>query len=97
MCNITCLTALPILAPNLPVVSKIRETMVRMFAGSVFVQHSDSGDYSTTDQHLNTIIPADSQFPVDPSICVFWSVVALGALVKGRPIESVRDEQGIYC
>lgn len=26
---------------------------------------------------------------MDPSTCVFWSAVALGALVKGSPIESV--------
>lgn len=28
--------------------------------------------------------------PVDPSSCTFWCTVAMGALVKGRPIESVR-------
>ena len=28
---------------------------------------------------------------VDPSICTFWCAVAIGALVTGRPVESVRD------
>ena len=31
------------------------------------------------------------QLPMDPSTCIFWCAVALGALVKGNPIESVRD------
>ena len=26
---------------------------------------------------------------MDPSTCIFWCAVALGALVKGNPIESV--------
>lgn len=29
------------------------------------------------------------QPPVDPSTCTFWCAVGIGALVKGRPIESV--------
>lgn len=63
-----------------------------MFAGSVSVQRSDSGDdYSTTEQNFDAIMPADSLFTVDPSACVFWCAVALGALVKGQPIESVRN------
>ena len=65
--------------------------MVKMFAGSVAVQRSDSGDFSTTEQHFDTLMPADSELPMDPSTCVFWCAVALGALVKGRPIESVRN------
>ncbi|CAM9902765.1 unnamed protein product, partial [Laminaria digitata] len=69
--------------------SNIRETMIKMFAGSVAVQESDSEDYSTTDQHFDAIMPADRQVSADPSTCVFWCAVALGALVKGQPIESV--------
>ncbi len=30
---------------------------------------------------------------VDPSICIFWCAVALGALVKGAPFESVRKRE----
>ena len=33
----------------------------------------------------------ESRVPIDPSICTFWCAVAIGALVKGRPIDSVRD------
>lgn len=29
------------------------------------------------------------EFPMNASTCVFWCAVALGALVKGSPIESV--------
>ncbi|CAB1099293.1 unnamed protein product [Ectocarpus sp. CCAP 1310/34] len=32
---------------------------------------------------------AGNQFPMDPSACTLWCAVALGALIKGRPIESV--------
>lgn len=31
------------------------------------------------------------ELPVDPSTCVFWCAVALGALIKGSPIESVSE------
>ena len=27
----------------------------------------------------------------DPSVCTFWCAVAIGSLVKGRPVESVSD------
>ena len=94
LCPVSYVT-LPIVAPNFPIVSEIRETLVKMFAGSVRVQHSDSGDYSATDQHFDTIIAADNELHVDPSTCVFWCAVALGSLVKGRPIESVRN--GVQC
>lgn len=83
--------ALYILAPNFPVISNIRGTLVKMFAGPVSVQNSDSGDYSTTDQHFDTVIAANGELPVDPSTCVFWCAVALGSLMKGRPIKSVRN------
>lgn len=63
--------------------------MVKMFACSV--QESDSEDYSTMDQHFDAIMPADRQVSVGPSTCVFWCAVALGALVKGQPIESVSN------
>ena len=93
LCPVSYVT-LPILAPTFPIVSDIRETLVKMFAGSVRVQHSDSGDYSAT-EHFGTIIAADNELHVDPSTCVFWCAVALGSLVKGRPIESVRN--GVQC
>ena len=82
-------TTLPTVAPILPVDSNIRETLVKMFASS------DSGVYSTRDQHFDTMIPA-SHLPVDPSTCVFWSAIALGSLVQGRPVESVRNGVPVF-
>lgn len=37
-----------------------------------------------------------NQYPMDPSICTFWCAVALGALVKGSPIEAVRRSLYMY-
>ncbi len=34
-------------------------------------------------------IRGSSSLPADPSICTFWCAVAVGALVKGCPVESV--------
>lgn len=31
-----------------------------------------------------------NQLPMDPSTCIFWSAVGLGALVKGNPVQLVR-------
>ena len=68
-----------------------------MFVGPASLEHSQHGDYSTTDhQHFDTLMTTDSQVPVGPSTCVFWCAVALGALVKGRPIESVRNGLQYY-
>ncbi|CAM9157382.1 unnamed protein product [Hapterophycus canaliculatus] len=45
------------------------------------------------DEIPNTLIPGegigDTLRPADPSACTFWCAVAMGALAKGRPIESV--------
>lgn len=35
--------------------------------------------------------------PVDPSSCAFWFAVAIGALVKGRPVESVSGRGSCAC
>lgn len=32
-----------------------------------------------------------NQLPMDPPTCTFWCAVALGALVKGTPVDSVRS------
>lgn len=85
------------ICPPLPLVfpsgSDIRSTMVKMFAAnsSASVRYLNTGDCSSTEQRLDTIVPAGGRLPVDPSTCVFWSAVALGSLVKGRPLESVRN------
>lgn len=34
-----------------------------------------------------------SQLPKDPSFCTFWCAVAMGALAKGSPIESVSSNR----
>lgn len=84
---------MPALALDFPAASNIRDTMVKMFVvnSSSSVQYLDTGDDSPTEQSFGTIVPASSPVPVDPSTCVFWSAIALGSLVKGRPVESVRD------
>ena len=37
------------------------------------------------------------ELPMDPSTCMFWCAVALGALVKGSPVESVRVRVSSWC
>lgn len=41
-------------------------------------------------ENLVTVM-GGTQPPLGPSTCIFWCAVALGALVKGHPIESVRS------
>ena len=96
VCHVFPLSGTAAAALNFLVVSKIRETLVTMFAGSVPVRHSEHGDYSTTEQHVNALMSADNHRPVDPSTCVFWSAIALGSLVQGRPVESVRNDGQQY-
>lgn len=43
------------------------------------------GDVSSSD-----IFPVGSSSSSDLSVCSFWCAVALGGLVQGRPVESVR-------
>lgn len=38
-----------------------------------------------------------SELPMDASTCIFWCAVAVGALVKGIPTESVRFGVLAYC
>lgn len=78
--------------------SHIRETMVNIMASPASQQPSDSM-LSWVDQgHLDTSEGEDgasaalggNQLPMDPPTCTFWCAVAMGALVKGSPVESVR-------
>ncbi|CAM9879849.1 unnamed protein product [Ectocarpus sp. 13 AM-2016] len=39
----------------------------------------------------NGTLLGETQLPMDPSTCIFWCTVALGALVKGSPLESVAN------
>lgn len=76
--------------------SAIREAIVKILARPAFGQPSQ--EPHDRDDSLDAILLEDSlnpslrghQLPKDPTTCVFWCAVALGALVKGNPIESVR-------
>eukprot|EP00752_Nemacystus_decipiens_P011601 g10302.t1 len=85
--------------------SQIRETMVNIMALPEIRQSTGDvrgGDFCeaaevapgaiTAGEDLSTALGA-RRLPVDPSKCMFWCAVALGALVKGFPVESV----AAYC
>lgn len=76
-------------------VSQIREAIVNMLARPSIGQPSQealdrhkSFHASTPKDSLNPSLRAH-QLSKDANTCVFWSAVALGALVKGNPVESV--------
>lgn len=77
--------------------SNIRETMVKIMLSPASRQRpaseggcGEAGQYdacATGGGFGNTLGGIDLH--VGPSTCIFWCAVALGALVKGSPIESV--------
>ncbi|CAM9113851.1 unnamed protein product [Ectocarpus sp. 8 AP-2014] len=77
--------------------SHIRETMVKIMTSPSSLQQSVVGNDCDGGGHLDAIargaewIKASerNQLPRDPSTCTFWCAIALGALAKGSPIESV--------
>ncbi|CBN75493.1 expressed unknown protein [Ectocarpus siliculosus] len=88
-----CVGFLPLTTP-----SHIRETMVTIMLPRASSQQSVFGDDCDEGGHyFEAVAPggdlsktsARNQFPMDPSACTFWCAVALGALAKGSPIESV--------
>ncbi|CAM9883013.1 unnamed protein product, partial [Ectocarpus sp. 12 AP-2014] len=88
-----CVGFLPLTTP-----SHIRETMVTIMLPPASSQQSVFGDDCDERGHYFEAvaqggdlskISAQNQLPMDPSACTFWCAVALGALVKGSPIESV--------
>ncbi|CAM9742317.1 unnamed protein product [Ectocarpus sp. 6 AP-2014] len=88
-----CVGFLPLTTP-----SQIRETMVTIMLPRASSQQSVFGDDCDEGGHyFEAVAPggdlsktlARNQLPMDPSACTFWCAVALGALVKGSPIESV--------
>ncbi|CBN75492.1 hypothetical protein Esi_0111_0038 [Ectocarpus siliculosus] len=88
-----CVGFLPLTTP-----SHIRETMVTIMLPRASSQQSVFGDDCDEGGHyFEAVAPggdlsktsARNQFPMDPSACTSWCAVALGALVKGSPIESV--------
>eukprot|EP00752_Nemacystus_decipiens_P005048 g4584.t1 len=69
--------------------SHIRATMVKIMVNHASRQPSafEGGD-AETDGRLDAMMRR-GELPVSPSTCVFWCAVALGALVRGNPVESV--------
>ncbi|CAM9545027.1 unnamed protein product, partial [Hapterophycus canaliculatus] len=78
--------------------SEIRETMVKMMVPALARREPDCGTNCFDKEgqvgglkgrgtfgHASGIDP----LPKDPSVCTFWCAVALGALAKGSPVESV--------
>ncbi|CBN75491.1 expressed unknown protein [Ectocarpus siliculosus] len=82
----------------LPFKSHIRETMVKIMLPPASSQQPVLGDNCDEgERYFEAVAPggdlskisAGNQLAMDPSACTFWCAVALGALVKGSPIESV--------
>ncbi|CAM9899503.1 unnamed protein product [Ectocarpus fasciculatus] len=72
--------------------SHVRESMVKMM--SALQRSGGDGDqqgrFDEMVQGANWSKASEGhQLPMNPSTCTFWCAIALGALVKGRPIESV--------
>lgn len=76
--------------------------MVKIMVTALSRQHSMFGGDSGTVGRLDAIFRkgevcsalGGGELPIGPSTCVFWCAVALGALVRGNPIESV---SGMLC
>ncbi|CAM9491799.1 unnamed protein product [Ectocarpus sp. 4 AP-2014] len=88
-----CNGFLPLTTP-----SHIRETMVKIMLPPTSSQQLVFGDDCGEGGHYFEAVArggdlsktsAGNQLPMDPSACTFWCAVALGALAKGSPIESV--------
>ncbi|CAM9849229.1 unnamed protein product, partial [Ectocarpus fasciculatus] len=81
----------------LPIKSDIRETMMKIMASPSCRQQSTVGGDWNDEWSLDAIAPGADRsmvserngLPMDPSTCTFWCAIALGALAKGSPIESV--------
>lgn len=81
----------------LRVASHIRESMVRIMVIPDPRHQSPFGNNRGEDWQLDGIAGrvecgkamGGTDLPMDPSTCVFWCAVALGALVRGSPLESV--------
>ncbi|CAN0314629.1 unnamed protein product, partial [Ectocarpus fasciculatus] len=74
--------------------SHIRETMVKIMASPAPLQHSTVGGAcgeagSMVRASCWSKANEEPQLPMDPSTCTFWCAIALGALAKGSPVESV--------
>ncbi|CAM9901202.1 unnamed protein product [Ectocarpus fasciculatus] len=77
--------------------SQMREAMVRMMTAVVPRQWpAVGGDSDDTGRHDAIVRGEDgskasewTQLPMNPSTCTFWCAIALGAIAKGNPLESV--------
>ncbi|CAM9578735.1 unnamed protein product, partial [Ectocarpus sp. 4 AP-2014] len=78
--------------------SHIRETMVKIMTSPASLQQSANGGADCdAERRLDVIargaewfkVSERNQLPMDPSTCTFWCAIALGALAKGSPIESL--------
>lgn len=86
-------------------VSNIRATLIDIMANPAAREPSDSvlhwgeqcqSDTFATDKSLSAAL-GGSQVSMGPPTCIFWCAVALGALVKGSPFESVRSRTSVAC
>ncbi|CAN0200762.1 unnamed protein product [Ectocarpus sp. 8 AP-2014] len=81
--------------------SYIREAMVKIMTPrasllqlTVGADCGDEGPFDAVESGADWIKASErNQLPMDPSTCTFWCAIALGALAKGSPIESVSK----YC
>eukprot|EP00903_Cladosiphon_okamuranus_P015538 g14344.t1 len=81
-----CVGFMPLTTPSL-----IRETMVNIMVRPAIQQSTDDhGDDDATARGGSLMAAfGENELSMNPSICRFWCAVALGALAKGYPIESV--------
>ncbi|CAM9497763.1 unnamed protein product, partial [Ectocarpus sp. 13 AM-2016] len=80
--------------------SHIRETMVNIMVSPAIQQSFVGGDFGAEGPFDSIAGGAEwskasggHQLPMNPSTCTFWCAIALGALAKGTPLESVAK----YC
>ncbi|CAN0100861.1 unnamed protein product, partial [Ectocarpus sp. 12 AP-2014] len=77
--------------------SHIRETMVKMMTAPAPLQQppiagnwDEETRFSEIERGVNCSKASDvNQLPMNPQSCTFWCAIALGAVAKGNPVESV--------
>lgn len=86
-----------------PLRSVIRHAMVKIMLASAASQRSrpkPRGESLLTNTSAKAALgenrPGMTQAapPLDASMCIFWSAAAIGSLLQGRPVESVRGREG---
>lgn len=83
--------------------SHIREAMIKVMASPSVRHPSDSANAPWDRGQFGAVTNGEgseldgNQHPTDPSACTFWCAVALGALVKGCPVEAVRTIRSCFC